>query len=544
MGLFRILKQLFAPDGNPPRDASRAQSTQPSSVDHRDLTPPDASAASVPAREAAQRSSATASNPPATDSSASGFDGLDASQFQPLSNDEAMAATDQPGWQTAYWDPLNVIPSSALPRIRVIDQTMVGMGLIDAEELAEIHQLGKEMSKFRTDYYAVQDAGNRAVEQTRDARKAHKAEMKRRAAERKQAHQEAVAHRKATDIVFLGRGVSRGLADRRSNIERLQSSDLPVLSSPIDVATAMGISVPTLRWLAFHHPASKTTHYHSWAIAKRSGGERTISRPQKKLAAAQQWILDSVLSRVSVHDSAHGFVPGRSTLTGAQPHVGSKVVINMDLQNFFPTIDFARVAGLFRGMGYSPAVATIFSLLCTESPRRIIRSGDEALHVAVGNRSLPQGACTSPALSNLISRRMDNRLAGIAAKLQWRYTRYADDLTFSTQGDDTKIGYVLARVRHVAEEEGFAVKESKTRVLRQSTQQTVTGIVVNDQPSIDRKTIRRLRSILHRAEFEGLEKQNRIGHPNFTCWVQGMIAYINMVNPQQGEKLRKDFDSL
>lgn len=539
MGLFRVLKQFFAPGRNPPQDATRAQATAPSSIDHRDLTPPTTPVVTT------GTDYVPLNNLPATPPrESSGFDGLDASQFQPLTQDEAMEATAEPGWRTAYWDPLGVIPSADLPRIRVIDQTMVGMGLIDADELAQIHNLGEEMSRFRTDYYAVQDAGNQAVQQTRDARTARKAEMKQRAAERKKQHDADVAHRKATDIVFLGRGVSRGLADRRSNIERLKSSELPVLSSPADVASALGISVGTLRWLAFHHPASKTTHYHTWTIAKRSGGDRTISRPQKKLAAAQQWILDSLLSQTPVHDAAHGFVPGRSTLTGAQPHVGSQIVVNMDLQDFFPTIDFARVAGLFRALGYSPAVATIFALLCTESPRRVIRSGGETLHAAVGNRSLPQGACTSPALSNLIAKRLDKRLAGTAKSIGWQYTRYADDLTLSTKVNSSKVGYVLARVRHLAKEEGFVVKESKTRVLRQCTQQSVTGIVVNDRPSIDRKTIREIRAILHRAKFEGLEKQNRIDHPNFAGWVSGMIAYINMVNPQQGGKLRRQLEEL
>ena len=174
----------------------------------------------------------------------------------------------------------------------------------------------------------------------------------------------------------------------------------------------------------------------------------------------------------------------------------------------------------------------------------MIRSGGETLHAAVGNRSLPQGACTSPALSNLIAKRLDKRLAGTAKSLGWQYTRYADDLTLSTKVNSSKVGYVLARVRHLAKEEGFVVKESKTRVLRQCTQQSVTGIVVNDRPSIDRKTIREIRAILHRAKFEGLEKQNRIDHPNFAGWVSGMIAYINMVNPQQGGKLRRQLEEL
>lgn len=97
-----------------------------------------------------------------------------------------------------------------------------------------------------------------------------------------------MAHRKATDIVFLGRGVSKCLADRRSNVERLTESDLPLFSTPAKLAEKLSVSISTLRWLAYHHPASKTTHYHHWTVPKRSGGERTISRPQAKLEAAQR----------------------------------------------------------------------------------------------------------------------------------------------------------------------------------------------------------------------------------------------------------------
>lgn len=543
MSLFDILKRLFGLEDPQIRRDSLPPSDSPASVHQREYTQPTGTS---PSAQPPQRtpSAPTPSTPTPSPPPTRELSGLDASRFQPISHDEAMDATSDPSWKTAYWDPLHVIPSASLPRIRVIDQTMVGMGLITEEELAEIHRVGEMMSEYRTDYYAVQQAGHQAVQASRDAHAARKAELKRLAAERKQAHQEAVAQRKATDIVFLGRGVSKGLADRRSNIERLQASELPVLSSPADLAEALDISIGTLRWLSFHHPASKTTHYHSWQIAKRSGGVRTISCPHTKLKNAQRWILDNILSKRPIHDAAHGFVPGRSTLSGAEPHVGSQVLVNVDLQDFFPTIDFARVAGLFRSMGYSPAVATILALLTTESPRRVLRSGTETLHVAVGNRSLPQGACTSPAISNLISSRMDKRLSGLATTLGWQYTRYADDLTFSCREASDKVAYLLARVRHFTSEEGFQVKESKTRVLRRNTQQSVTGIVVNEKPSIDRKTIRQLRAILHRAKFEGLEKQNRIGHTNFTGWVTGMIAYVEMVNPQQGGKLRQAFEAL
>ena len=129
------------------------------------------------------------------------------------------------------------------------------------------------------------------------------------------------------------------------------------------------------------------------------------------------------------------------------------------------------------------------------------------------------------------------------AKLGWNYSRYADDLSFSaSQSDDhereKQIGYLLARIRHISEDEGFSVNEKKTRVLRNHTRQVVTGVTVNDRVNVPRNTYRRLRAILHRAKFEGLEAQNRDEHPNFRNWVEGMIAWIEMVNPDRGQKLR------
>ncbi|MEK6233271.1 MAG: reverse transcriptase family protein, partial [Planctomycetales bacterium] len=277
-----------------------------------------------------------------------------------------------------------------------------------------------------------------------------------------------------------------------------------------------------------------------------SGGVRLLSAPRRDLAAVQQTILRDVLDKVPTHDAAHGFVSGRGTKTNAAPHVKQDVVLNMDLKDFFPSITFPRVRGLFKQLGYSPAAATILALLCTDSPRRKAGFDGKTYHVAVGPRRLPQGACASPALSNLISRRLDSRLAGMAKKLGWTYTRYADDLTFSASGEPARLttGYLMARVRHVAQDEGFAVNPDKTRVLRRNASQRVTGIVVNDRLGVPRKLARRIRAILHRAKSEGLEAQNREGLPNFEGWLQGMIAYISMVNPQQAQPLREAFDAL
>jgi RNA-directed DNA polymerase len=158
---------------------------------------------------------------------------------------------------------------------------------------------------------------------------------------------------------------------------------------------------------------------------------------------------------------------------------------------------------------------------------------------------LPQGACTSPALSNLLGRRLDARLRGLAKKLGFTYTRYADDLTFSGPPEAAaKTGYLLARVRHIVANENLTVNEAKTRVQRPNTRQTVTGIVVNQRPNVARRTTKRLRAILHQAKKDGLAAQNREQRDNFADWLGGMVAYVQMVNPEKGRRLREKLNSL
>lgn len=419
---------------------------------------------------------------------------------------------------------------------------MVAHGFIAADELARIHAIGLQMDEARPDLALASEIARQGMEADRAARKAAKQAA---AAERKLAYERGVAERKATDIVFLGRGVSRGLADRNSDVSRLEALGLPILSTPGDLAAAIGVAIPRLRWLAFHQEAAERVHYIRFTIPKKSGGTRELAAPHRQLAACQAWILKSILEPVPVHAAAHGFVRSRSTVTNAAPHVGQAVVVNADLKDFFPSITFSRVLGLFRQLGYSPAVATILALLVTESPRKTVTYAGRTYHVALAPRSLPQGACTSPAISNLIARRLDARLAGITAKLGWNYTRYADDLSFSTSGETAKqVGYLLARVRHIASDEKFTVNEAKTRVQRRNVAQSVTGIVVNESPHLSRDLVRRLRAILHRAKTEGLAAQNREGREHFTAWLGGMIAYLLMVDPARGQKMQAEFDAL
>ncbi len=359
------------------------------------------------------------------------------------------------------------------------------------------------------------------------------------------ATREAIAHRRATDIIYLGRGVSDTLNDRRGDHEALDRLGLPRLDTPAELADRLGIGVGRLRWLSFHAEVASRVHYVGFEIAKKGGGTRHLSAPHRSLAQAQRWILTEILARLPTEDAAHGFVTGRSIVTNAREHAGRAVVVNLDLANFFPSVGFRRVRAVFQQLGYSPALASILGLLCTEAPRRVITLEGETLHIATGPRGLPQGACTSPALSNQVAARFDRRLAGLAAKLGATYTRYADDLTFSGPANlDPRVGYLMHQVRAITLSEGFTVNESKTRVLRPNTAQVVTGLVVNDRPGVPRAEVRRLRAILHRARTEGLAAQNHANHPDFRSWLLGKISYVGMARPEVATRLLEQYRML
>ncbi|MGC4119930.1 MAG: reverse transcriptase family protein [Myxococcales bacterium] len=455
--------------------------------------------------------------------------------------------------RTGWVGPSNAIPDASDERIAAIDRGLVMRGLLTEAQIKEIHDVGRRWGFLRNQRWMAHalaaKTADEAIKRLREERAARKAELRRLAAERAAQHAEDVARRRAEDIIHLGAGVSGGLADRHSDVEELQKRGVPILSTPADVAHALGLTISKLRWLAFHSEAAERIHYVYFEIPKRSGGMRLLSAPHEELGKAQRWIFENVLSQLATEEPAHGFITGRSTLTNATPHLARDLVVNLDLSDFFPTITFPRVRGVFQRLGYSPAVATVFALLCTECPRRKMEYDGTTYWVAVGPRGLPQGACTSPALSNQVAKKLDRRLGGMAKKHGWTYTRYADDLTFSrgspsptSAGDG--VAMMLARVRHIVDEEGFAINVKKGRVQRASGRQSVTGIVVNQKPSLPREELRQLRAILHNARKTGLAAQNRQKLPHFEAWLRGKIAYVMMVDRQKGLAMLKQLDAL
>jgi hypothetical protein len=255
-----------------------------------------------------------------------------------------------------------------------------------------------------------------------------------------------------------------------------------------------------------------------------------------KLKAAQHWILRNIVERLLVHGAAHGFLPGRSTLSNAAVHANPRIVAKLDIKDFFPTITLPRVKGVFRKAGYREQVATLLALLCTESPREVVTHEGQTYYVALGPRCLPQGAPTSPALTNTLCLRLDQRLSGMARRLGWRYTRYADDLTFSLpdgHAGPPRIGTLLGTVRRIVGDEGFTIHAKKTTVSRQGGSQRITGLVVNGPgaPRVPRRLKRRLRAAIHN-QAQGRSSEQSDSPATLVGWA----AYICMTDPALGKR--------
>jgi hypothetical protein len=348
-------------------------------------------------------------------------------------------------------------------------------------------------------------------------------------------------------LVYLGRGVFHhdtpdvDRFDVDDPAARRQENDVPDLKSAQDLAKALGLSMSRLRWLIFHREVDTGTHYHRWTIPKRDGGARLISAPKPDLKAAQDWIRLHITEHLPIHGAAHGFVPGRSTKSNAVAHAGTRVVVKMDLKDFYPTVGTKRVKGLFRKAGYGEQVATVLALLVTESPREAAEIAGKHYWVATGERSLPQGAPTSPSITNAICLHLDARLVGLARSLGFNYTRYADDLTFSFAGAKREkkgppVARLLNAVRRIVIEEGFTPHPDKTRIMRSGGRQKVTGLVINHAPGapnarVPRQTIRTLEAAVTNRE------RGKPGKGESLATLKGLAAYVYMTHPARGREL-------
>lgn len=289
----------------------------------------------------------------------------------------------------------------------------------------------------------------------------------------------------------------------------------------------------------YHYYYNLESKYNEHRIAKRSGGERVIHAPEERLKQIQR-LLNIILSRLYLpSEAAHGFVLNRSIVTNAQPHVARQCVFNLDLKDFFPTIHFGRIKAVLQlpDYGLTPELAQIVANFCCFQGH------------------LPQGSPASPILTNLVCKRMDYRIGGLAAKHGVTYTRYADDITLSFDDIPNESIYKVSYgLKKIIEEEGFTVNGKKTRLLMPNQRQEVTGVIVNTKTNVNRTYIRNLRAILHnwqkhglqptQARFEqlypagkGFKRNKKI--PDIKNVLAGKIQFLSMVRGE--DKIHEEF---
>lgn len=325
-----------------------------------------------------------------------------------------------------------------------------------------------------------------------------------------------------TDDVLFGRLMKKlfpegeGLIQLKDNYCRYLA--VSKFEDPIEkLASIIGENPELLRKLLDDMDSNYSVFY-IWKDAERTK-KRWIEAPNEDLKRVQRKLMHHIFYRIAPTKFAHGFIRGKSIVSNANEHVGKKFVLKMDLKNFFPSIS--------KDMVYS----SMEDILDNVTGPVITK----AIDLCLLKGRLPQGAPTSPALSNIYMRYVDLSLWGIAKKLKINYSRYADDLIFSSDSD---ILYkIIPIIKKCIARFNLAVNEKKVKVLKYYQRQSVTGVVVNSKPSVKSITRRKLRAYMHNI-IVGKVPLDRVNYNK----LKGHVNFINMVNPEQGkwfeEKLR------
>lgn len=324
-------------------------------------------------------------------------------------------------------------------------------------------------------------------------------------------------------------------------------------TTPDDVAALFDLSYKQLAAIIYNTPLNRK--YNTFPLHKKTGGYRLIKSPCLSLKLLQKKLSEVLLEVHNPKPSAHGFNIGKSILTNAQPHVGKKHIFNLDLENFFDTIHFGRVKNMFMGKPYflPHAPATVLAQICCHQ------------------NSLPQGAPTSPVITNMICAQLDSQLQRLAKNHNCTYSRYVDDITFSFscrlkripkqivhfEAGEVIPGHDLSKI---IDKNGFNINFNKVRLNTGSQRKQVTGLTVNEKPNVKRRFVKQIRSMLYAWEkfgyqeagdefFEKYYKKQRASdsRPKFVNVLKGKLLFLQMVKGPRDHvyvSLAKRFNNL
>ena len=441
-----------------------------------------------------------------------------------------------------FWPPASVDEGELKAQLRQINDEMREIADLARPLRLRATAIETEMASAGNIEAQLSEIRRRRIERVKAARVEKRARRESETAQKR----ERDAKWRAENLPFLGHGVSKRLEfGTPSDAAKLALHELPILNVAADLAKLLEITIGQLAWLCYHREVAPIDHYSRFTIPKKSGGLRAISAPRPYLKAAQTHILRQILERVPTHGAALAFRPALHIGHNAALHAhtqngGPEIILRVDLKDFFPSITFARIAGVFQSLGYNGGIATLLALICTEAPRVEATLDGQKSYVALGARFVPQGAPTSPALTNLLCRRLDARLTAMAAHYGFVYSRYADDLVFSTAHKKADAPGLKSGVLFVLGEENLAVNPAKIDIARRGDRQSVTGLIVNGArgPRPSRRDLRRLRAVLHDIEKSGAEAVSAKMGQSAICWARGYLAFVQMVAPDVAAKFR------
>lgn len=319
---------------------------------------------------------------------------------------------------------------------------------------------------------------------------------------------------------FNDRGISGHLiVQYMEYVEKLVPQNLPVIFEIEHLSKLVGIEITELKKMI----SSPHSFYREFSIPKKRGGKRKIMAPYPSILSCQTWIHENILKTIQPHFCTHAYREKRSIISNATPHLNQKAILKMDLKDFFPSIPINWVINFFSSLGYPNNVSYYLASLCCI---------DDAL---------PQGASTSPSLSNVLLKHFDSRLFKLAKEYKLNYTRYADDLAFSGVYIPHKL---IGIISEIITESGLLVNEKKTSLIIGDKQKIITGLSVKGEClSLPRASKRLIKKEVHYIKQFGLVShisKLKIKNPYYLQSLEGKLRFWLQVEPDNAVA----FDSL
>lgn len=358
----------------------------------------------------------------------------------------------------------------------------------------------------------------------------------------------------------LAKGRSPALLDAAiSQAAKTDASGSPAILTLRHLAFRTEIEYKYLRSVIANQDGS---HYREYAISKRGGGRRRIMVPEPRLMAVQRWIVREILRNRPVHDSSFAYARHSSIRKCAERHIGAGWLLKLDIHDFFESIPERSVYSVFRELGYQPLVSFELARLCTRpwvappsaraEERKVkgFRRRGVELYRRPYTGYLPQGAPTSPMLSNLVCRRLDQELTLLAASRGITYTRYSDDITFSGHPKSfcrTEVLSMIDEVRVMLTRRNFRLHENKISIVPPGARKVVLGLFVDGgSPRLSGKVRQRIRDHVRGIEVFGLASHaaerkfdtvtGMINH------VGGLLRFAHYIEPAFADPLRRRLD--